>query len=199
MLDSISLQRLSQVHPVLSAKVQRLAELLAKESIEIRVTQALRNYADQLKLWQKGRDEHGNIVDGSQIVTNAAPGHSWHEFGLAVDVCPFVGRSPDWNLNHPAWKRIVEVGESLELFSGTQFHSICDTPHFQLTGKFPASPNDEVRTLLRNEGIEAVWKASGIAANLAVPLLSPISPYPRTNAIAGQNENTPDQYKRGLC
>lgn len=162
-MDSISIARLQLVHPVLAAKVTQMADLLAQEVIIIRVTQGLRLYADQLKLWQQGRDSAGNIVDGSKVVTNAAPGHSWHEFGLAVDVAPFVDGVPDWNVNHPSWKRIIAVGESLGLFSGTEFNSICDTPHFQLTGKFPASPTDEARDLLASaDGMHGVWRAADI-------------------------------------
>lgn len=154
-MNETSLARLSQVHPRLSALVQQLATQLAAESIDLHITQGLRSYADQAALYAKGRTAPGSVV------TNAPPGHSWHEFGLAVDVAPFDQQGkPDWNVQHPAWKRIVELGIALGLFSGTQFHSIVDTPHFQLTGNFPASPTEEVRQLYASGGLRAVWQAA---------------------------------------
>lgn len=166
-MDSISEVRLQLVCPALSTKIHLLALMLADENIVFRVTQGLRSWNDQQKLWEQGRDANGNVIDPSKIVTKAPPGHSWHEFGLAVDVVPMVSQLenailPDWNLSHPVWGRIVAVGESLGLFSGTQFHAIKDEPHFQLTGIFPASPTDEVRQIFRNAGMIAVWTEAGL-------------------------------------
>lgn len=154
-MNDASLARLSQVHPKLSNLIQQLASQLAAEGIDLHVTQGLRSFQQQADLYAQGRTKPGPIV------TNAPPGHSWHEFGLAVDVVPFDAQGkPDWNADHPAWKRIVEVGISLGLFSGTQFHSIKDTPHFQLTGNFPTSPTDDVRSLYESSGLQAVWSAA---------------------------------------
>jgi len=154
-MNPSSLARLSQVHPKLSELIQKLAELLAAEEIDLHVTQGLRSFQQQADLYAQGRTKPGPIV------TKAPPGHSWHEFGMAVDVVPFDKEGhPDWNADHPAWKRIVEVGKSLGLFSGTDFHSIKDTPHFQLTGNFPDSPTDDVRSLMETSGLQAVWTAA---------------------------------------
>lgn len=154
-MDETSQARLSQVNPALADLIGKLHDQLAKEGIDLHVTQGLRSYDDQAALYAQGRTAPGPIV------TNAPPGHSFHEFGLAVDVVPEDQHgNPDWNASDPTWKRIVEVGESLGLFSGTQFHSICDTPHFQLTGSFPDSPTDQVRELYENGGLSAVWAAA---------------------------------------
>jgi hypothetical protein len=69
---------------------------------------------------------------------------------------------PDWNLSHPIWQQVVSCGEILGLFSGSEFHSIKDWPHLQLTGTFPESPTDEVRQLFQQAGMEAVWKEAGL-------------------------------------
>lgn len=164
-MDAVSEARLQLVCPTLAAKIHLLAAMLEDEGIVFRVTQGLRSWNDQQKLWQQGRDSNGNIVDLTKVVTKAPPGHSWHEYGLAVDVVPMnqTPPQPDWNITHPDWQRLVAVGESLGLFSGTEFHDIKDTPHFQLTGSFPESPNDEVRQLFMNVGMEAVWTEAGLA------------------------------------
>ena len=115
-----------------------------------------------MALWLKGRDSRGNVTDPTKVVTKAAPGHSYHQFGMAVDVAPFTDNTPDWNVNHPAWKKIVEVGESVGLASGSGWRSFPDWPHFQYVGSLPVSPTEEVRQAFMNGGLEAVWTMAGI-------------------------------------
>jgi len=161
-MDQSSEKRLASVHPVLASKIRQLADQLSKEGVTIKVTQGLRSWSDQMALWLKGRDARGNIVDPTKVVTKAAPGHSYHQFGLAVDVAPFTDNTPDWNVNHPAWKRIVTVGESLGLVSGSGWRSFPDWPHFQYVGSLPVSPTDAVREAFMNGGAEAVWTMAGL-------------------------------------
>src|SRR6266498_934410 len=155
-MDRFSEERLKLVHPRLARLIHQMAEMLTQEGITIRVTQGLRSWTEQLQLWLKGRDSDGNVIDKSKVVTKAPPGHSYHNFGLAVDVAPFIENTPDWNLKHPVWKRIVEVGESLGLTAGAEFRTFPDAPHFQLTGKLPVSPNDTVRETFKDGGTSAV-------------------------------------------
>jgi peptidoglycan LD-endopeptidase CwlK len=158
-MDSVSEARLQLVNPTLAAKIRQMADILAGESITFRVTEGLRSWAEQAKLYAQGRTAPGAIV------TNAQPGHSYHQFGLAVDVAPFAADGAiDWNVNHPVWKRLVEVGTSLGLTSGSQFHTITDWPHFQLTGTLPESPTDSVRQTFLEAGMEAVWTEAGVNA-----------------------------------
>ena len=154
-MDTVSEARLQLVCPALAAKIQSLALMLQDEGITFRVTQGLRSWNDQDKLYQQGRTLPGKIV------TNAPAGHSWHEFGLAVDVVP-MDPLPDWDTTHPVWTRLINVGESLGLYSGSEFTHIKDEPHFQLTGTFPVSPNDEARQIFKNAGMEAVWQEAGL-------------------------------------
>lgn len=159
-MDAISEKRLSEVHPRLAERVRSMAEILAGEHITIRVTQSLRSWSEQQALWLEGRDAKGRVVDPKKVVTDAQPGDSWHQFGLAVDVCPMNDGMPDWNLSHPVWKRIVEVGESVGLISGSTWRSFPDWPHFQMTGQLPDEPDDAVRSVFMAGGIEAVWRDS---------------------------------------
>lgn len=159
-LNAKSLALLQLVNPDLSSKIQQMAEMLDQENITFIVTQGLRSWQDQDKLYQQGRTTPGKIV------TNAAPGHSWHNFGLAVDVAPddptLVGFQLDWNVDHPVWKRLISVGESLGLLSGSEFRTFPDWPHFQLTGTLPISPDGETRQTFMDGGMIAVWKDAGL-------------------------------------
>ncbi len=163
MLDSISEERLALVHPLLARKIQQMADILAvdRPPVVFRVTQGLRTWNEQALLYAEGRTGPGAIV------TNAPPGHSYHNFGLAVDLVPLTqGLTLDWNVTHPVWKRLVQVGTSLGLTAGAQFRSFPDYPHFQLTGSLPASPDDNVRKVFQSDGIVGVWKATGLEENV---------------------------------
>lgn len=163
-MDSVSEARLSLVHPVLADAIRRMAQVLDLEGIYIRVTQGMRSCAEQDQLYAQGRSLPGKIV------TNCPGGKSWHNFGLAVDLVPSEGTMdaqflPDWNENHPDWKRMIAVGESLGLTCGADWRTFKDYPHFQLTGKFPAgSPNDAAIRAFHNGGISGVWEAAEIPA-----------------------------------
>ncbi len=147
-MDAISEERLAEIMPALAALIHVLADRLVLENITIRVTQGLRTAAEQNALYDQGRTLPGRIV------TNAQGYDSWHVLGCAVDVAPMDDGIPDWNPDHPAWARIVAVGESLGLQSGSAWH---DDPHFELTGKYPPDPPMDVKTLYATGGLPAVW------------------------------------------
>ena len=154
-MDSASETRLALVCPALSDKIHQLADEVADDGIFFHVTQGLRTWAEQDALYQQGRTLPGAIV------TDAPAGSSWHNYGLAVDVVP-MDPLPDWNASHPIWRRLIAAGEALGLYSGDEFRTFKDEPHFQLTGTFPVSPNDEVRQLFEQDGMEAVWQQAGL-------------------------------------
>lgn len=152
-LDPASEKRLADLHPVLVEKVRKLAEMLHPEGVQFRVTQGLRSWSEQAALYAQGRTAPG------QKVTNARPRESWHELGCAIDVAPdnpaLPGYQPNWDPNHPAWKRLIEAAESLGLMSGKSWN---DMPHLQYTGRFPTNkPNSEVWSLYEHGGLAAVW------------------------------------------
>jgi len=154
MLGKVSEARLELLYGPLADAVRNMAVLLESE-IPFIVTQGLRSWSEQDALYAQGRTTPGAIV------TNVAGGRSWHNFGLAVDLAPDDPTKPgfqiDWNAAHPQWKRLEQVGISVGLFSGSLFRSFPDAPHFQLTGRFGLTPNDEVRQLFRDGGMAAVW------------------------------------------
>jgi peptidoglycan L-alanyl-D-glutamate endopeptidase CwlK len=90
-MNDASRQRLSKVHPELAKRTTALIQALAKKGHTTEVVQGLRTFAEQDALYAKGRTKPG------QIVTNAKGGQSNHNFGLAVDLAPFVAGKPQWN------------------------------------------------------------------------------------------------------
>jgi peptidoglycan L-alanyl-D-glutamate endopeptidase CwlK len=152
MMDAISEQRLAEVHPKLANLIRMVAHQMQLENTVIRVTQGLRTWEEQDALYAKGRTAPGPVV------TNCPGGYSWHNFGMAVDLAPFDAESqPDWNIEHPAWGRMVSIATGLGMVSGSQWKTFKDWPHFQLTGVFPVNPDDHVRDLFKSGGIPAIW------------------------------------------
>lgn len=154
-MNSTSEARLQLVMPMLSDIIHQMAEILAldPEPIMLIVSAGVRTWAEQNALYAQGRTTPGKIV------TNAQAGYSWHNFGCAVDCEPeIVDGEIDWNADHPQWKRMEVVGVSLGLISGADWIRLVDAPHFQLTGRFPVTPNDEARQIFQNEGAAAFWQ-----------------------------------------
>lgn len=58
-----------------------------------RLVQGLRTFAEQQALYDQGRTTPGKIV------THAKGGQSWHNYGIAGDICPFaLGQNTlDWH------------------------------------------------------------------------------------------------------
>ena len=159
-MDAISESRLKGVFPSLADKIRQMEHMLKFENppIYIRVVQGYRTVEEQDALYAIGRTTAGKVV------TNCRGGHSYHNFGLAVDVVPsqFAPEqpySPDWNSSHPAWKKMQEAGQAVGLTSGATWRTFPDAPHFQLTGDFPGNaPDDYVRDLAQGpRGLQAVW------------------------------------------
>ena len=147
MLDAISEERLAEVHPELSRRIHQLADML---SFDLRVTQGLRTYPQQDALYQQGRTQPGNIV------TNAKAGYSMHNFGLAVDVVPYISGVIDWSGKDEKWAEILAKAPSCGLAEGAQWRSFPDEPHLYPI-ECPANPDDNVRYLFTEGGLQAVW------------------------------------------
>ena len=167
-MDTTSEIRLQAVNPTLAAKVRLVDAEFQRETGDdhLEVVQGLRNYAEQLRLWSIGRKQQDDgtwvVVNESLVVTQAPPGYSWHEFGLADDPVP---RSllpiKGWCPESPLWATMARIAQSYGLVVGACWHHK-DLPHVQLTGRFPVSPDDEVRQLFQQGGLQAVWDAAQI-------------------------------------
>jgi peptidoglycan L-alanyl-D-glutamate endopeptidase CwlK len=183
-MDIISQQRLQLVNPVLAAKVGQLIVTLAAEGILVRVTQGLRTFQVQDALYAQGRKPLAEVNalrlpaglpplsagDNQGQVTNAIGGKSYHNYGMAVDLAPGVGGrlpwTPNWDIHHPDYARMIAAGEALGLYPGFRF-SRPDYPHFQLTGNQPiGAPSASAQAALRATGIASVWQLAGLSQEI---------------------------------
>lgn len=146
-MDSNSVAKLSKVHPVLAKKIAQLIAVLANLGMDVRVVQGVRTYAQQNDLYAQGRTKPGNRV------TNARGGQSNHNFGLAVDLCPFKNNQPDWN-DAKAFQTLGKEAKKLELEWGGDWAKIKDMPHVQLRGMSVK----ECQSAYSQGGLERVWQ-----------------------------------------
>ena len=147
-MNAISQERLRLVYPDLARRIWQIDSMAPELALE--VTQGWRTWAEQDALFNQ-----------VPKVTEVRGGYSWHNFGLACDVAPFSAGQPDWNIAHPDWARIVSLGNTVGLFSGSLWRTFPDYPHLQLTGRFPDAPTDEVRAIYSQRGsLEDVWVAA---------------------------------------
>jgi len=118
----------------------------------IRLTEGFRSYVYQNALYAKGRTAPGVIV------TWAKGGQSYHNFGVAFDVCfagpdPYLERDPEKNR---LWNLVVELGLELGLSAGANFPiGKKDLPHFEKTYGFSEFQMD---TITRSGGIRLLWE-----------------------------------------
>ena len=121
--------------------------------LSIQVTQGLRRVADQDALFAQGRTTPGPIV------TWATGYQSAHVYGYAVDLVPedVMPGEPNWNVSSPAWQKMLAAGKACGLAEGAQWEHK-DNPHCYLQ-ELPATPTDEMRTVLINGGLQATWQS----------------------------------------
>jgi peptidoglycan L-alanyl-D-glutamate endopeptidase CwlK len=165
-MNPSTIARLDQLFPTLAEKGYALIRQLAAQGIDVEVSQGMRTWPEQTALWQEGRNPDGSYIDPiheTGVVTHAKAGQSWHNYGCAFDIdIQTTAGGLDWTGTSPAWVATIAAGESLGLVSGSEWHGKQqDRPHFQLVGRFPVTPDDEVLILFRGGGIQAVWDEIG--------------------------------------
>lgn len=106
---------------------QFLAQCLTR-GIDVIITSTLRDEESQAALYAQGRTRPGHRV------TNAAPGFSFHNYGLAFDFCPIVNGKCQWT-NDVLFRTCGEIGEACGLeWAGRWTGSMRELAHLQAPG-----------------------------------------------------------------
>lgn len=143
--------------PAFSNKVCKVLEACKAEGAEMRVYCTLRTPQEQAKLWRQSRSSeaiaskiaelrkagahyladvlHSVGPQFGQPVTNAIPGLSWHQWGLAVDAFWVVDGRACWSTRqggddngYRVWAREAQVQG---LVAGGHWKRFKDWPHIQ--------------------------------------------------------------------
>ena len=124
--DSKTDAKIQTLHPLLRAKASKFVNAVEKRlGKRIKITDGLRTFADQNKLYAQGRTTAGNKV------TNAKGGQSYHNYGLAFDCYNTKNGSVDFS--KAISPEVAKIGQEFGLEWGGNWKSLKDFPHFQLT------------------------------------------------------------------
>lgn len=124
--DRHSNQRILKLHPKVRADaVAFINSVEERAGIRLRVTDGFRTFEEQDALYAKGR--FGNT---EEKVTDAKAGESYHNYGLAIDVCEIRDGAATWACD---WDTIVPIAKELGWEWGGDWTSFKDRPHFQKT------------------------------------------------------------------
>ena len=140
--DPITLQRIETLHPKIRAEVKEIYQQInsaLKGKAMCRFTHTYRSVKEQDQLYAIGRTLPGKIV------THARGGQSYHNYGLAIDICllltPDKGKTPtlsyqtqkDFDGDGKAdWQEVVAIFKQYGYEWGGDWH-FKDPPHFQKT------------------------------------------------------------------
>ena len=141
-MNDRSLKVLSTVSPDFSKLVQAAAATLEQHSTYLCVVSGLRTAAEQNALYAQGRTAPGHIV------TNARAGLSMHNYGLAVDVVPYLtgqDGAVNWSIHTPQYQAMVAALTAQGLIWGGSWKTLADYDHFQMPG-LPNSPTTIMQT-----------------------------------------------------
>lgn len=145
--DKITLERIESAHPdirfELSVIYAWICAEVNSEYCQVRFTWVLRTNKQQDNFYAQGRTKPGNKV------TNAKAGQSYHNYGLAVDICLLIDRDKNGTFEEASWSTVFDGNsnnipdwlEVVKIFNvfGWQWGLInsrgkrYDLPHFQKT------------------------------------------------------------------
>ena len=138
--EAIKRNKVSQANKEVLARGIEMVKRCHAEGIYVLFTDGLRTMTDQATLYGKGRNSY--IYNGKQYgnpkvgkVTNALPGSSFHNYGLALD---FVltdenAKQIFWTRNKK-WERAAAIAKELGFTWGGDWKGFVDNPHIQYDG-----------------------------------------------------------------
>lgn len=133
MRDKISLDRATLLHPAVRQEVIDCIEKVEAgfpDTIMIRIVQGLRTIEQQDAIYAQGRTTPG------EIVTKAKGGHSYHNYGLAIDFALiYNGKELSWDTAKDGdkdgvkdWMEVIEVFKNKGWKWGNSWG---DAPHLE--------------------------------------------------------------------
>lgn len=137
--DSKSDEVIAKLHPKARKPFTDFLNDLNGQGIKYRLYSGFRSFQEQAELYGKGRTaaqltavnvDPKYAKPAEKIVTNAKPGTSFHNYGLAGDGVEIKDGVALWK--SPNEQKIVATASKYGLFWGGNFTSLKDTPHFEI-------------------------------------------------------------------
>jgi hypothetical protein len=138
------------MNPDFVALVNGMITELRREGHDVRVVAGFRSFSDQRERFEQGRLKSGDIL------TSAEAGHSWHNYGLAVDiVLNDDNGDPAWpEASSPFWQRLADAAMARGAFWGGRFGFPAHVEYH------PALAHRDAGSLIEDFesfGLEPVW------------------------------------------
>ncbi|MGF7049104.1 peptidoglycan L-alanyl-D-glutamate endopeptidase CwlK [Paenibacillus sp. DS2015] len=121
--------------PAVKLGLEKLVERCYAKGVEIRITSGYRSSAQQQSIYDQGRTK-ASKAKGEKIVSNAKPGYSMHNYGLAGD---FVLTRNGYDLTADSnsngisdWLEVVTQAKLLGFEWGGDWINFKDRPHIQM-------------------------------------------------------------------
>lgn len=151
-IDEKSTILLRKVYPALRERVIHvMSQMWHKQRVHLRVTHGYRSLGSQSRLYNQGRTAPGPRV------TNAKPGLSYHNYGLAVDFC-FRGKDPYLENDPRGVELWLFLGSLIESDSGCYwggYFKTPDKPHMEFRVK-GFTPKD-CFSICEKYGMRGLW------------------------------------------
>jgi len=157
-IDKREADILAKLYPPFAEKVLPVLERARTEGFSIYIFEGMRTIERQAELYAKGRDIKGNVINKKLVVTNALPGTSFHNYGLAVDLVFKVDGEWSWDSKLP-WKRIGEISREIGLEWAGTWLKFSEMPHHQIS--LPYITWRDLKKWYDLNGLANVWKEVG--------------------------------------
>jgi peptidoglycan LD-endopeptidase CwlK len=164
-MDKITEKRIATLHPAIRAEVTKIYEDICKnllgKGIVCRFTSCYRTEAEQTALYAQGRTDKTK-----PIVTMARAGESYHNYGLAIDICLILnGVEASWDFTKDYDNDgVADLMEVIHIFqmngwewAGT-WKTFKEKPHVQKTFGLSISELQHLPTFLQdNFKYPTIW------------------------------------------
>lgn len=122
--DERTEKNIATLLPQAQEKAYEFVRLIKDKGINAKIISGTRTYEEQRALYDQGRSKPGKIV------TNARPGESFHNHGVAWDIGIFDDNGK-YLEDSPLYKLAGKIGESIGLeWGGNWSGNLVDEPHY---------------------------------------------------------------------
>ena len=144
-----------KLHPWLNYKLDLLLKNLEKKQMFIIITGGYRSSGEQAELYAKGRTQEGSVV------TNARPGYSQHNWGIAVDIAMNYDVDGDKEITDDTWNKkgfrvVAKEAKKVGLGWGGDWKPFKDMPHLYLK-EWGSTPTKLRKTYGNYETFQRSW------------------------------------------
>lgn len=120
---------LSLLHPAFRSLIEQVIAAAAEQGLVLVPMSGARDHDEQQRLYDQGRTAPGAIV------TNARPGQSLHNYGMALDLVPQqLIDTANWSPESDLWQTVGALASEFGLEWGGNWTGFVDRPHVQMGG-----------------------------------------------------------------